>query len=127
MKLAVVGAHLSGQPLNKQLTERNGKLVRTTRTAPTYRLYALANTTPPKPGLVRSHEPGAGKIEVEVWELAPLDFATFMDLVPPPMCIGTLELEDGEKVKGFLVEPYAIIGATEITELGGWRNYVKTR
>ena len=127
MKLAVVGAHLSGQPLNKQLTERNGKLVRTTRTAPTYRLYALANTTPPKPGLVRSHEGKAGSIEVEVWELAPLDFATFMELVPPPLCIGTVELEDGEKVKGFLVEPYAIAGATEITELGGWRNYIKTR
>ena len=90
-------------------------------------MYALANTTPPKPGLVRSHEANAGSIEVEVWELAPLDFATFMELVPPPMCIGTVELEDGEKVKGFLVEPYAIAEATEITELGGWRNYIKTR
>jgi allophanate hydrolase len=126
MKLAVVGAHLSGQPLNKQLTERNAKLVRTTRTAPAYKLYALANTTPPKPGLIRTRENGAGSIEVEVWDLAPLDFATFMDLVPPPLCIGTLELEDGEKVKGFLVEPYAIAGAADITALGGWRNYLKS-
>lgn len=126
MKLAVVGAHLSGQPLNKQLTERNAKLLRTCKTAPAYKLFALANTTPPKPGLLRSTDATAGSIEVEVWDLAPLDFATFMDLVPSPLCIGTIELEDGEKVKGFLVEPYATRGAKDITLLGGWRNYLKT-
>jgi allophanate hydrolase len=126
MKLAVVGAHLSGQPLNKQLTERNAKLVRTAKTAPHYKLFALANTTPPKPGLLRIPEGSAGSIEVEVWELAPLDFATFMDLVPPPLAIGTLELEDGEKVKGFLVESYATTNAKDITHLGGWRNYLKS-
>jgi allophanate hydrolase len=125
MKLAVVGAHLSGQPLNKQLTERNAKLVRTCKTAPSYKLYALANTTPPKPGLLRIPEGSAGSIEVEVWDLAPLDFATFMELVPAPLCIGTIELEDGEKVKGFLVESYAVAGAKDITHTGGWRNFLK--
>ena len=130
MKLAVVGAHLSGQPLNGQLTERGARLVRTARTAPVYRLYALANTNPPKPGLVRTNEPAPSGIEVEIWELAPAEFASFVDLIPPPLGIGTLEMEDGEKVKGFLVEAYAVApggGSTDITHLGGWRNFLKSR
>ncbi|HEY4330330.1 MAG TPA: allophanate hydrolase, partial [Phycisphaerae bacterium] len=130
MKIAVVGAHLSGQPLNIQLIERNGHLVRLAKTAPVYRLYALANTTPHKPGLIRTNEPVASGIEVEVWELAPAEFAAFVELVPPPLCIGTLELSDGEKVKGFLVESYAIqpgAAAQDITSTGGWRNYLQSR
>ncbi|MEI6235413.1 MAG: hypothetical protein WCT04_20340 [Planctomycetota bacterium] len=128
MKIAVVGAHLSGQPLNKQLTERNATLVRTTKTAPVYTFYALANTTPPKPGLVRLAvgESAACGIEVEVWELGAAEFGTFVDLIPPPLCIGTLELEDGEKVKGFLAESYAVADAKNITHLGGWRAYLKS-
>lgn len=126
MKLAVVGAHLSGQPLNTQLTERSATLVRTTKTAATYKFYALANTTPPKPGLVRVPENTGMGIEVEVWDLAPAEFASFVETIPPPMGIGTLELEDGEKVKGFIVEPYALAGAKDITETGGWRNYLKS-
>lgn len=71
--LAVVGAHLSGQPLDHQLSDRGGQLVTTTRTASTYRLFALP-TDPPEPGLLRTCEvagddAGAGSIEVEVWEL----------------------------------------------------------
>jgi allophanate hydrolase len=129
MKIAVVGAHLSGQPLNGQLTERHARLVRTARTAPVYRLYALANTTPPKPGLIRSNEPVGTGIEVEIWELGPAEFAAFVEMIPPPLGIGTLEMSDGEKVKGFLVESYAVApgtGAREITHLGGWRNYLQT-
>jgi allophanate hydrolase len=126
MKIAVVGAHLSGQPLNGQLTERNGRLLRTTRTAPLYRFFALANTTPPKPGLLRAAESTGIGIEVEVWELEPAEFGTFVDLIPPPLGIGTLELEDGELVKGFLVESYAVAGAKDITHLGGWRAFLKS-
>ena len=129
MKIAVVGAHLSGQPLNGQLLERGGRLLRTTTTTNHYRLYALANTTPPKPGLIRTHDPVGAGIEIEIWELGPAEFGTFVDLIPPPLCIGTLETADGEKVKGFLVESYAIVaitGAKDITHLGGWRNYLHT-
>lgn len=129
MKIAVVGAHLSGQPLNGQLLERGAHLVRTAKTTNLYRLYALANTTPPKPGLIRGNEPSCHGIEVEIWELGPAEFASFVALIPPPLGIGTLELEDGELVKGFLVESYAVApggGAAEITHLGGWRNYLKT-
>jgi allophanate hydrolase len=124
--MAVVGAHLSGQPLNWQLTQRNGRLVRTCRTHPDYKFYALKNTTPPKPGLVRVPGYEGPGIEVEVWALPADTVGTFVDGVPQPLSIGTLRLEDGSLVKGFLVEPSATEDATEITHLGGWRNYLKT-
>jgi allophanate hydrolase len=124
--LAVVGAHLSGQPLNRQLTDRHARLERTCRTAPGYRLYALANTAPPKPGLVR--EPGfAGPgIEVEVWSLSHEAFGDFVAEVPPPMVIGTVQLEGGASCKSFLCEPYALAGAKEITQFGAWRAFLKS-
>jgi len=127
MKLAVVGAHLSGLPLNGQLVERNATLVRTTRTKNCYRFYALPGTVPPKPGLVRVTDATPKGIEVEVWEIGYAEFGSFVELIPPPLGIGTLELEDGEKVKGFIVEPYAVVGAEEITQHGGWRNYLKSK
>lgn len=125
--LAVVGAHLSGQPLNHQLTSRGATLVGTTRTAADYRFYALANTTPPKPGLVR--EPGfAGPgVEVEVWRLSPAAFGAFTAEVPAPLAIGNLVLADGATVKGFVCEPAALAGSAEITSFGGWRAYLASK
>jgi allophanate hydrolase len=127
MKLAVLGAHLSGLPLNNQLVERNATLVRTARTKNCYRFYALPGTVPPKPGLVRVPEATENGIEVEVWELGDKEFGSFVGLIPPPLGIGTLELEDGELVKGFICESYATAGALEITKFGGWRNYLKSK
>ena len=124
MLLSVVGAHLSGQPLNKQLTELSATLVRSSKTAPEYRLYALPNTVPPKPGLVRVRS-GGRAIEVEVWELTPEAFGQFMKGVPAPMTIGTCVLEDGSKVHGFGCEPIALEGATDISDFGGWRAYLR--
>ena len=121
---AVVGAHLTGQPLNWQLTERGARLVSTCRTASFYRLYALSGTVPAKPGLVRdSAFPGSG-IEVEVWAVPQDRFGGFVAAVPPPLCIGSVELEDGSLVKCFLCEAYALESAEEITALGSWRNYL---
>jgi allophanate hydrolase len=120
----VVGAHLSGQPLNGQLTECGARLVRTCRTAAHYRLFALANTTPPKPGLVRAPGFEGPGIEVEVWSLTPAAFGDFVANVPQPMVIGTLDLEDATSCKGFLCEPCVCDSATEITFLGGWRRYI---
>jgi allophanate hydrolase len=120
--LAVVGAHLGGQPLNHQLTDRGATLVSVTRTAPVYRLHALA-TEPPKPGLVRVDAGGAA-IEVEVWDLAPAAFADFVDAIPAPLCIGRVFLTDGTDVAGFLCEPMALAGAPDITAFGGWRRYL---
>jgi allophanate hydrolase len=124
--MAVVGAHLTGQPLNWQLIQRGGKLIKTCKTSSQYRFYALKNTTPPKPGLVRVPGFKGPGIEVEVWALPADTVGTFVDGVPQPLSIGTLELEDGNLVKGFLVEPTGTDGALEITEHGGWRRYLET-
>jgi allophanate hydrolase len=122
-RLAVCGAHLSGLPLNCQLTSLGANLVRATSTSPDYKFYALPGTTPPKPGLVRVDE-GGGSIEVEVWELTHEAFGRFVANIPTPLGIGTLKLADGETVQGFLCEPVATIHADEITKLGSWRRYV---
>jgi allophanate hydrolase len=123
VKLAVVGAHLAGMPLHWQLTSREARLVSATRTAPAYRLYAMAETTPPKPALVHVGDGGAS-ILVEVYELEFEAFGSFVAEVPAPLAIGTVTLEDGTSVKGFVAEPRALDGATDITALGGWRAYV---
>ncbi|MFH9008177.1 allophanate hydrolase [Streptomyces afghaniensis] len=123
LDLFVVGAHLTGQPLNAQLVQAGGTLVGPARTAGGYRLYALA-TEPPKPGLVRAPGGGAGRgIEGEIWRLPASGFGAFTTAVPAPMTIGTVELADGRQVSGFLVEPYAVEGAPDITRFGGWRAY----
>lgn len=123
--MAVVGAHLSGQPLNWQLTQRKGRLVRTCRTSSEYRFYALRGTVPAKPGLVRVPGFGGPGIEVEIWALPEETVGSFVDGVPAPLAIGTLQIEDGTSVMGFLVEPSAVEDATEITEHGGWRRYLQ--
>jgi allophanate hydrolase len=122
--LAVVGAHLTGQPLNWQLTARGARRVRTCRTARGYRLYALDRTMPPKPGLVREDGFEGSGIEVEVWAVPENRFGGFVAAVPPPLCIGNAVLQDGQTVKCFLCEPFAVGGAAEITRFGGWRSYM---
>lgn len=127
VRLVVAGAHLSGQPLNHQLTDRGARLVRTTTTAPCYRLVALA-TDPPKPGLVRLAEGAVGgAVEVEVWELPPVGFAGFVAALPRPMAIGKVTLADGASEPGFVCEPEATEGAEDITASGGWRAYLAAR
>jgi len=123
VRLAVVGAHLTGMPLNHQLTSRNAAFVERCRTASTYHLYALANTTPPKPGLVKAITAGA-PIEVELWDVPIEHFGSFVAEIPPPLGIGSLELEDGRIVKGFICEPIGLQGARDITAFGGWRAYL---
>jgi allophanate hydrolase len=121
--LAVCGAHMSGLPLNAELTERGGLLLRRCRTAPRYRLFALEEFFPTRPGLTRDV---AGKaIEVEVWALPSHTFGSFVDSIPSPLGIGTIELEDGATLRGFLCESYAVARAPEITALGGWRAYLQ--
>ena len=123
VKLAVVGAHLAAMPLHWQLTSRHATLVRRCRTAQAYRLYAMANTTPPKPALVHVGE-GGSALEVEVYSLDVGAFGSFVAEVPAPLAIGTVTLDDGEEVKGFVAEPRALDGAADITHLGGWRAYI---
>lgn len=122
--LAVVGAHLTGQPLNRQLTERGARLVQTTQTAPGYALYALPGTVPPKPGLARVPGFDGPGIEVEVWAMPTKELGSFVAAIPAPLGIGTVELADGTSVSGFICEPCAVKGATDITRFGGWRAYL---
>ncbi|MBP2327354.1 allophanate hydrolase [Kibdelosporangium banguiense] len=120
-QIAVVGAHLTGQPLNNELVSRGGVLTQQTKTAPAYRLYAL-DTVPPKPGLVRDLAGAA--VEAEVWELPVAEFGSFVAALPSPMAIGKVELADGTWVPGFTCERHALTGAEEITSYGGWRAYL---
>jgi allophanate hydrolase len=124
MLLTVVGAHLSGMALHHQLSSRHARLVATTTTAPIYRLFALAGTMPPKPGLQRVSAVDGAAIAVEIWALAPSAFASFVAEIPPPLGIGTVELADGSRCSGFICEPAGFDGATDITEFGGWRAYI---
>ncbi|MEU0431812.1 allophanate hydrolase [Streptomyces sp. NPDC006290] len=121
-RLAVVGAHLSGQPLNTQLLSLGARLDRTTTTAAVYRLHALA-TSPPKPGLVHVGA-GGSAVEAEVWSLPADGLGRLLAALPRPMTLGSVELADGSSVPGFLCEPGALDGAPDITEYGGWRAYV---
>ena len=123
VSLAVVGAHLSGLPLNGQLVERGARLERVARTAARYRLIALPGTTPPRPGLVRDPSAG-GSIELEVWRMPATAFGSFVAQIASPLGIGRIELDDGAWVQGFLCESWAIAGATDITRFGGWRAYL---
>jgi len=122
VRVSVVGAHLTGMPLNHQLTSRRAVFVEKARTAGDYRLYALANTAPPKPGLVKSAT--GASIEVELWDVPLSAFGAFVAEIPAPLGIGTLELEDGRLVKGFICEPRGLDGARDITAFGGWRAYL---
>ena len=122
VKLAVVGAHLKDMALHWQLTSRDARFVGAAKTAPAYRLYAMADSVPPKPALVHSGD-GAG-IALEIYELDMAAFGSFVAEVPPPLAIGTVTLEDGSMVKGFVAEPRAITNAEDITALGGWRAYM---
>lgn len=122
VKLAVVGAHLKDMPLHWQLTSRDARFVGATETAPTYRLYAMADSVPPKPALI--HDPQGAAIQVEIYELDMAAFGSFVAEVPPPLAIGTVMLADGSSVKGFVAEPRAIAGARDITALGGWRAFI---
>ena len=121
VRVAVVGAHLSGLPLNHQLTDRSACLVSTTQTAPTYRFYALADGK--RPGLIQV-EAGGASIACEVWEMPASQFGSFVAGIPAPLGIGKLELADGSVVNGFICEGIGVGGARDITEYGGWRAWL---
>jgi len=120
--LMVFGAHMRGLPLNGELTALGATFMRACRTEAAYRLYALPGSPPPRPGVVRMAE-GGTRIEGEVWHLPPAAWGAFLARVPPPLVIGTVRLDDGATVKGFLCEAHATAGAPDISGLGGWRAY----
>ncbi len=126
IEIAVVGAHLSGMPLNGELTALGGVFRRAVTTTADYRLHALAGGPPRRPGLMRVDDGEGGPIAAEVWALPPEGFGRFVASIPAPLCIGTLRLADGTSPKGFLVEPAGLSGAEDITHLGGWRAFIES-
>jgi len=126
IELVVVGAHLSGMPLNGQLREAGARFCRAIRTAPSYKLYELAGQATPKPGLVRVGNGGTA-IDVEIWRLPADAFGHFVAAIPPPLGIGSIELDDGSTAKGFLVESVGLLGASDISSFGGWRRFLSDR
>jgi len=127
VQVAVVGAHLSGMPLNSQLIERGARLVRTAYTAPDYRFYALPGSTPAKPGLLRVASGQGASIALEIWQMPLHHYGSFVALIPTPLGIGSLRLDDGSRVQGFVCEAEALHDAQDITHLGGWRAYIGTQ
>ena len=121
LSIAVVGAHLTGMPLNHELTGAGGVRLSETRTGPGYRLYVLPSTVPPRPGLIADPGFAGGGIAVEVWALPTAAFGAFVARIPAPLGIGKVTLTDGSAVSGFLCEGHAVAGAEEITAFGGWR------
>ncbi len=135
VRIAVVGAHLTGMPLNFQLTGRGARLVSAVQSAAAYRLYALANTQPPKPGLARvalgdkgnNGDAGGTAIAMELWDMPLLRFGEFVAEIPAPLGIGSVELASGDWVKGFICEPWGIEGAKDVSQFGGWKNYLASQ
>jgi allophanate hydrolase len=126
IEVFVVGAHLSGMALNHELTTLDARLLEEAVTAPDYKLYAL-DTTPPKPGMLRIEAGAGASIKLELWAMSPAAFGTFVAAIPPPLSIGTIRLADGRQAKGFIVEPAAIHGASDISSYGGWRAFMAER
>ncbi len=121
--IAVVGAHMSGLPLNHQLTGRGGRFLRTARTSSNYRLFELPGGPPARPGLLRA-DPGAS-IALEIWALPRQEIAGFMETVSAPLCLGSVRLDDGDGVVGFLCEHAAVREAKDISDFGGWWKFIE--
>lgn len=120
--VAVCGAHMSGLPLNGQLTSRGAWLVDSTRTASGYRLYALPGGPPARPGMVRDASGGA--IEIEIWRMPQEHFGSFMRGIPAPLGIGRVRTAAHGEVWGFLCEAVAAQGARDVTAYGDWRAWL---
>ena len=127
IELAVLGAHLSGLPLNRELLDLGASFSREVETAQDYRLFALPGSIPAKPGLLRVAEGAGSAIAAEIWTLDRAGFGEFVARIPAPLGIGTIRLRDGGWVKGFLVEAEAVKAAEDVSRFGGWRAYLKSR
>ncbi len=127
IEIAVVGAHLSGLPLNRELVDLGASFSREVETTPDYRLFALPGSAPAKPGLLRVADGAGSAIKAEIWTLDHAAFGDFVARIPAPLGIGTIRLRNGGSVKGFLVEAEAVKAAEDVSRFGGWRAYLKSR
>jgi allophanate hydrolase len=125
-RLVVCGAHLDGLALNGQLRQRGARLLEATRSAPAYKLYALAGGPPLRPGMLRVAE-GGQAIDVEVWELPSAELGSFLTGIPAPLGLGKVELHDGRWETGFICDAWGLDGAEDISAFGGWRAWLASR
>ncbi len=128
LSLAVVGAHLSGLALNGQLTSRGARLLRRARTDASYRMFEVPPGAglPARPALVPAAD--GAPLEAEVWELSPAALGELLTLVAPPLALGTVRMEDGSEMTGFVhagttQDPARVLGE-DLTSYGGWRAWV---
>jgi allophanate hydrolase len=121
IEIAVCGAHMSGLPLNVELTRLGARFLRAARTRPEYRLYSLPGGPPRRPGMLRVPDGDGAAIAVEVWALPRVALGDFMAGIPAPLGIGTVLLADGTSPKGFVCEPVGTVGARDVSGLGDWR------
>jgi allophanate hydrolase len=126
IEIAVVGAHMSGLPLNRELVALGATFRRAARTAPHYRLYLLPGGPPQRPGLVRVENGSGGMIEAEIWAVPTENLGRFVAAIPAPLGIGTIDFADGSASKGFLAEAAGAASARDITDLGGWRAFLQS-
>ncbi|QSZ40658.1 amidase [Sulfurimonas aquatica] len=126
IEIAVCGAHMSGLPLNHQLVMLNASFVKATSTARGYRLFDVPQKLPPRPGMIRDAK-SESSLTLEVWSMPLENFGAFMIQIASPLCIGSVILEDESIVYGFLCESDYLEGAKEITEYGGWREYLASK
>jgi len=124
LAVCVVGAHMSGLPLNYQLVEAGAHLLKQTETSASYRLFALEDMTPVRPGMIRVNDGQGTALSVEVWSMPSARFGAFMARVPAPLALGRVELADGSWVIGFVCQEYALGAARDISALGGWRAFL---
>lgn len=120
--LMVIGAHMSGFPLNEQLVNLSAQHVANVRTAARYSLYDLGGS-PPKPGMVRMVS--GYTVQGEVWSLPLQNVGRFLETVQSPLCIGSIMLDDGTMTHGFLCESVAVQDAHDISEIGCWRTWCR--
>jgi allophanate hydrolase len=124
VEVAVCGAHMSGLPLNAQLLNLGGEFVKKTKTSVNYKLFKLNGFAPARPGLLRVTDSGTA-IALEIWRLPLIHYGAFVAGVPAPLGFGTLTLEDGSTVQGFMCEAYATKDAVDISATGGWREFLQ--
>lgn len=126
IKLLVCGAHLTGMPLNHQLTDLDAVLLEPTNTSASYRLYCLPGGPPYRPALVRDKDTGVC-IDVEVWSIPVKNLGRFLLGIPAPLGLGKVQLVDGSEVIGFICEPYVVHQSEDISEFSGWKNYLGSK
>ena len=124
LEIAVVGAHMSGLPLNYQLVENGARFLRNDQTDNDYKLYCLSGYDPPRPGLIKTS--GGSSIDLEIWAMPKSNFGSFLCNVTHPLGIGTIFLASGDTVRGFICESVGTTDAIEITSYGGWREYINS-